>query len=74
MEDAVALALLITAVTEKALTLCQVDREADDENKSRLFLITERPREDLKLVLNIFKSWPLLLGLSKAFPREMSTF
>ena len=34
MEDAVALALLITAVTEKALTLCQVDSgsEADDEN------------------------------------------
>jgi hypothetical protein len=42
MEDAVALALLITAVTEKALTLCQVPgSEADDENdalKSRLFL------------------------------------
>ena len=31
MEDAVALALLITAVTEKALTLCQVDSEADDK-------------------------------------------
>jgi hypothetical protein len=28
MEDAVALALLITAVTEKALTLCQVGSEA----------------------------------------------